>query len=181
MKNKVELINSISLPIGIIDNVNYAIATLAPETKEVPLSFVAKTMGEYTININADETFEYVYLVDNVTGNVTNMLVEDYTFIATTNDIPNRFAIRLSEVSSINENKINSDVFAYVNNGNLILNNISERAQISVYDIMGRMILSDIVNDVDEAHVVEMNNVKTGIYFVKISDKKGIRVQKIIL
>jgi hypothetical protein len=164
-----------------IDNVNYAIATLAPETKEVPLSFVAKTMGEYTININADETFEYVYLVDNVTGNVTNMLMEDYTFIATTNDIPNRFAIRLSEVSSINENKINSDVFAYVNNGNLILNNISERAQISVYDIMGRMILSDIVNDVDEAHVVEMNNVKTGIYFVKISDKKGIRVQKIIL
>ena len=164
-----------------IDNVNYAIATLAPETKEVPLSFVAKTMGEYTININADETFEYVYLVDNVTGNVTNMLMEDYTFIATTNDIPNRFAIRLSEVSSINENKINSDVFAYVNNGNLILNNISERAQISVYDIMGRMILSDIVNDVDEAHVVEMNNVKTGIYFVKILDKKGIRVQKIIL
>ena len=162
-----------------VNAVNYAIAVLKSDVKEIPLSFIAKTMGEYTITINSDnKMFESVNLIDNVTGNVTNMLTSDYTFVATSNDSPNRFVIRLSKGNSLDEKSDNNETFVSVNNGKLIVNNISDKAVVDIYDIMGRKVLGGIV---DGSNIIEVNNIQTGLYIIKVSDKKGIRVQKIIL
>ncbi len=165
-----------------IDNVNYALAILDSDVQEIPLSFVAKTMGEYTISINSDnKMFESVYLIDNMTGHKTNMLIGDYTFVATVNDTPNRFVIKLSESVTLSEHYCNSDRFAYVNNGRLILNDVYDDAMLDVYDIMGRKVACDFVKGTDESYSVEFDDVKTALYIIKISDKKGVRIQKIIL
>ena len=162
-----------------VDDVNYAIAVLDAEMEEVPLSFVAKTMGEYTIAINFDnKMFDNVYLVDKMTGSVVNMLTEDYTFVATSNDAPDRFVIKLSEGNSLNEKNDNCETFVYVSKGRLIFNAISDKAVIDIYDIMGRKVLSGCVG---ESHVFEVDNIQTGLYIIKVSDKTGIRMQKIIL
>ena len=73
------------------------------------------------------------------------------------------------------------DNFAYVNNGKLMLSGISDNAQIDVYDFMGRRVLCDVVNGTNETYTIEMNGVQTGLYIVKVSDKEGIKMQKIIL
>ena len=162
-----------------IADVNYAIAVLDTEVKEVPLSFEAKIMGEYTISVET-EAYDEIYLVDNMTGDVTNMLTDDYTFVATSNDAPNRFVVRLGEGNYIDEHAV-KDNFAYVNNGKLMLSGISDNAQIDVYDVMGRRVLCDVVNGTNETYTIEMNGVQTGLYIVKVSDKEGIKMQKIIL
>jgi hypothetical protein len=147
----------------------------------VPLSFEAKTMGEYTITIKSDANmFENVYLVDNMTGSKTNMLTDDYSFIATSNDIPNRFVITLSEGASIDEYSEKNDIFAYVNDGALIINNISKNTLIDIYDVMGRKLFCDVATG--ESCVVEVGNVlSAGLYIVKVSGKEGVRTQKVIL
>ena len=164
-----------------VDGVNYSIAMLDSRTMEIPLSFEAKTMGEYTIAIDFDtEIVDNVYLVDNMTGSVTNMSTSDYTFVATTNDSPNRFVVRMSDINSLDEHYGNNDVFAHIENGKLIVDNISDNAMLDIYDVMGRRIACDIVKNA-ESYSLDVNNVKSGMYIIRLSDKEGIRVQKIIL
>ena len=165
-----------------VDGVNYAIATIDSEIKEIPLSFVAKMMGQYTISIKMDkETFEEVYLVDKLTGNETDMLTEEYTFIATTNDTPDRFAIKLRKENSLEDEIGGMDKFAYVDNGRLIVNNVSGDVVIDVYDIMGRKIACSLTKNTDTSCSVEIDGCQAGVYIVRLSDKTGIHSQKIIL
>lgn len=162
-----------------VDDANYAIATLDFEINEVPLSFVAKTMGEYSITIDFDKgMFDYVELFDKVTGSVTNMLTGDYTFIATANDITDRFVIKLRKGDSVDKYYADNDVLAYVDDGNLIIDNVYEDAILDIYDVMGRRVLCDIVKG--SGHTIEMNGIKAGLYVIRLSDKQGIRTQKII-
>ena len=164
------------------EDINYAIAVYDSKIKEIPLSFVAKTMGEYTISIDSDnKVTENMYLVDNTTGNITNMLTDNYTFVATTNDDPNRFIIRLGEANSLDECYNKCDVFAYVNNGSLVVNNVSEDDILDIYDIMGRKLACNITKGMGESYVVDMCNIQSGLYIIKLSNKKEVRMQKIIL
>ncbi len=165
-----------------VDGVNYAIATIDSEIKEIPLSFVAKMMGQYTISIKMDkETVEEVYLVDKLTGNETDMLTEEYAFIATTNDTPDRFAIKLRKENSLEDEIGGMDKFAYVDNGRLIVNNVSGDVVIDVYDIMGRKIACSLTKNTDTSCSVEIDGCQAGVYIVRLSDKTGIHSQKIIL
>lgn len=174
-----EEIPMISVPVA---DVNYAIAILEPTVKEFPLSLEIKTMGEYKISLDSDNImFDNVYLIDNVTGTVTNMLTDDYTFVATAEELSNRFVVRLSEVNSVNENLVNHDRFAYVSNGRLIVNNISDDAVLEIYDIMGRKVVCDVMKNTNDSHFVEIDHICAGAYIIRITDDKGVRVQKIIL
>lgn len=165
-----------------VDDVNYAIAISDTDTKEIPLSFVAKTMGEYTISIKLyDEVFKEVHLVDNMTGSVTNMITDDYTFVATAEDRPDRFVIKLIGVNSINEHLDNDNIFVYADNDKLIIDNISSDAVIGVYDMMGRRVFCGSVKSSGRYQVVEVGEVQSGVYIVSVSDKNGIRTQKVIL
>ena len=139
-------------------------------------------MPKYRICHNCgNKMFDNVYLVDNKTGTVTNMLTDDYTFVATTNDTPDRFIIRLSEGFSLSEHYYSCERFAYVDNGKLMLDDISDNAVLEVYDVMGRKVDCNIIKGNNGPCYVEIVNIQTGLYIIKVSDKKGIRTQKIIL
>ena len=126
-----------------------------------------------------DKMFDNVELLDNMTGSVSNMLTSDYTFVATANDIANRFVIRLRKGNSVDEHYGKCDVFAYVNNGKLMIDHVSEDAILDIYDIMGRRVLRDAVKGA--GHTIEVDDIKAGLYIIRISDKQGVRIQKIIL
>ncbi len=164
-----------------VDGVNYAVAALNETTKEIPLSFVAKTMGEYTISLNLkNKAFENIYLIDNTTGNKTNLLIEDYTFIATANDNPNRFKISFKEENSIKEHDTNNENFVYINNDELIINNVSDNPRLDIYDLVGRKVLCNFKHNAGEIYV-NISDFCNGVYIVRISDDKGVRTQKVIL
>ena len=162
-----------------VDGVNYAVANLNDDVKDIPLSFKATTMGEYTIDINSDnKEFNYIYLVDNQTGNVTDMLVDEYTFVATTNDNPNRFVIKLYDVNSVDEID-NAENNIYINYDELIVTNIEGCGIIDIYDILGRNVSKfEASGNMVKHNISDMN---TGVYIVRISDDNGIKAHKMII
>lgn len=163
-----------------IDDVNYAVAAIDDNTREVPLSFVAKTMGEYTIKISAkDDSFNNVYLVDNYTGNVVNLLVDNYTFLSTTNDNANRFTLKLYEINSVEE-FLDQEVFTFINNNELIINNVTVDAKIQIFDILGRPIVNiDGCND--SRFVLSLDGFDSGVYVVRKIDNRCTMTQKVMI
>ena len=157
------------------ENKKFAIATMKQDVNEIPVSFVAKTMGQYTISVEAvDCEFNEMYLTDRMTGEKVNLLLEDYTFVATSNDNADRFVISFgtTKPESVAEN------FIYINNGNMIINNIEGNAVVRVLDVLGR--------PVAEYNVTESANISTatlssGVYMIQMYDNNGVKVQKVVV
>lgn len=173
-----------------IDEGDFAIAMIDNDVTEIPLSFRAKTMGEYTIRVSPEEKiFEKLYLTDRMTGVTTNMIVDDYTFIATTNDDPQRFVLSLDELTSVDNGNID-DLMIYISGKELIINGVYGRAVLAVSDVLGRCIVNDvIINDVsdngrDGLNVntgINLDSFTPGVYVIRLMDDNGLRTQKIII
>ena len=162
-----------------VDDNDYAVAVLEENVKDIPIYFEAKTMGEYTISVSSKtKQFDNIYLLDNLTGEVTNMLLEDYKFVATTNDSPGRFVLKLYEYDSVDEIN-NSDDFVYVNNNDLIINKLTPDAMIQIFDVQGRDIMR-IDNCVNNIERVSMDKFESGVYIIRKIDNKEVKTQKII-
>jgi hypothetical protein len=77
-------------------------------------------------------------------------------------------------------------VFPNPNNGvfNLriaVLN--SERLSIAIYDVVGELVYQNFSESVsgDYSKTIQLNNVKTGVYFVKIHARENLLVKKIVI
>ena len=162
-----------------IDDKKYAVAMFDDEIKEIPLSINVMTMGEYTISIDSENmSVEYINLVDNQTGEVTNMLVDDYTFIAATNDNPDRFTIKLYNVDAVDA-VVDNNNNIYVNDDELVIDNIKGIAMIDIYDIVGRSVYKQKTNN-DEREIVSTSAFKSGVYIVRIANENGMRLHKVV-
>lgn len=164
-----------------LDEANYAVATVDEETQEIPLSFRAMTMGEYKIKVSSNKKqFDYIFLVDNQTGEVTNMLTDEYSFMATTNDNPERFTIKLYNVESVEESLM-TESFVYVNNDEIMINNVMGEAVVEVFDVMGRCVLKKESSN-EKTYVLSSTTMfDDAIYIIRLIDDNGIRTQKLLI
>lgn len=154
-----------------LDNVNYAIAVMDEDVTEIPLNFEATTMGEYTISISAKECgYNEITLIDRKLNISTNMLMEDYTFLGTTNDHPERFIVKLS--------KKTPEAHIYTNDQNIIINNIKGRGHVQVFDAMGRVVAD---YNADTHCQLSTETMAKGVYIVRLFDDNGNKIQKIIV
>ena len=122
---------------------DYAIAMMDENVSEIPVSFEAMTMGQYTISLQQENCdFEELYLLDKETGEKVNILEEDYTFMATTADNAERFILLKANSQ---QPTANSSHFAYQSGEDLI---ISIEGSVQIIDVMGRIIYSnDVTSD----------------------------------
>lgn len=151
----------------------YAIAAMGDDVKEIPVAFEAKTMGQYTISVKAENCeFESMYLVDRKTGVETDLLLEDYTFLATTTDNSERFTIRLNDNNSDNED------FIFINNGEIIINKIEGKGVLQIFDVMGRYISH---SEVSGSANISTEAFTSGVYIIRMTDDNGIKTQKVVL
>ena len=168
------------------DDNRYGIYNLNPEVNEIPLYFDAKEMGTYTLTFDVKGDYENLYLLDKMTGEKVNILLEnEYSFIANSNDNNDRFIIKMDNSQQTTDNSH----FAYVSGENLIITDISGEAQINIYDALGRCVLSrDAASHVRtsvagrdaDCHVL-MDGFDSGMYIIQKIDENGINVQKLIL
>ena len=154
---------------------NFAVATMSQDVTEIPVSFKAATMGEYTISVEAQECeYSSMTLVDRLTGVETNLLIEDYSFIAKTNDNAERFLIRLDNSQQSTDN----GRFAYINNGMINIDNVEGHGMLNVYDVTGRSVTE---YNVFESASISTSDFTSGMYIIRMSDENGIKVQKIVI
>ena len=94
--------------------------------------------------------------------------------------------ICLDPTASIDENAFDAfSIFPNPNNGafTLQLNSVSNNdINVKVYDIRGRSVFNkEYVNTVDFNQVINLNNVQSGMYLVKVSDGEKETIKKILI
>ena len=145
---------------------DFASVDVNDNVKMLNLCFKAKAMGKYTLNYNANGQFSYLHLIDRLTGNDVDMLVEnEYSFIGTASDNANRFIVKLSYNGDDSD-----ESFVYQSGDDIV---VSGEGELQVFDVMGRMIASQRVNGVETVRKPD----QTGVYIMKLNEK----TQKIVV
>lgn len=150
------------------DGNDYAIA-FSNRQGEMPVHFVAKETGRYTISVETHDraSLQGVKLIDKFENVVIDLGIENsYTFIGTPADSRDRFIIRFEN----SENSESSD-FAYQNGTDIIVNGEGE---LQVFDIMGRMVAKQQINGVQ---TMCTSSLRTGVYIMRLNEKS----QKIVI
>ena len=143
---------------------DYAAARIDEAKGVVPVHFAAAAEGIYTITIEAkDLDLEYLTLIDNFTGEETDLLVEpSYTFKANSDEPASRFTLIFRKTFfGTDEINVENDIFAYQNGSDIIVNG---DGTLQVFDVMGRLVMTTNVNG------IETINVKSqGVYIFRLN------------
>ena len=143
------------------------------ESEEIPLYFDAKEMGTYTLTFDVKGDYENLYLLDKMTGEKVNILLEnEYSFIANSNDNAERFIIKMDNSQQTTDNSH----FAYVSGENLIIN---AEGTVQIIDMMGRMIYSNNVESSNNR--INVSDFNRATYVVRVINENGVKVQKIVV
>ncbi|MCR5646216.1 MAG: T9SS type A sorting domain-containing protein [Bacteroidales bacterium] len=143
---------------------------------ELPVNFKAAANGNYTINVDVKNTeMGYLHLIDNLTGNDVDLLhTPSYSFEAKTTDYASRFRLVFS-ANNVDENAI-EDAFAFISNGEIILNGVNGNTTVQVFDVTGRMI-----NSTNGANHIATDNLTAGVYMLRLINGDNVRTQKIVV
>ena len=146
---------------------NYAIATMSDETQSFNLNFKAMTTGQYTLSYKVEGNYDYLHVIDRLTGEDIDMLLDgEYSFIASPSDNDARFIVRLGYNTN---NSAGNDIFAYQNGSDIVVNGEGE---LQVFDVTGRMVATQHVNGVQTVNVPSQ-----GVFIFKLNEK----TQKIVV
>ena len=161
-----------------VKGVNYAIANVDENASEVPVSFETYVMGKYTISVKANNIHDEVYLLDKVTGEKIDILSQDYTFVATSSDKAERFSLLFVNNNDDDDTESTNQIFAYINNGEIIISDIEGSGDVKIYDVMGRLVIAENANGSAKISTESFTN---GIYIINLIDGDGIKTQKIAI
>jgi hypothetical protein len=151
---------------------NYTVVYIDDE-KSLPLNFEAGSMSRYTISLSEiGNEFDNIILEDKQTGAKVNLQTESYTFIHSEDNDSDRFVLSFVNKQQTTDNSH----FAYINNGEIIIDDINGNAQINIYDVTGRCVFSR-----DDVHSVQTSGYSSGVYIIQKIDDKGIKTQKIVI
>ena len=145
------------------------------DEESLPLNFEGG-FAEYTISLSeCGDSFDAIILEDKLTGEKVNLQTESYTFIHSGNSNAERFVLSFVNGQQTADNSH----FAYINNGEIIINDINGNAQINIYDVTGRRVYNNA--NMDAACYVHTGGYSSGVYIIQKIDDKGIKTQKILL
>jgi PKD repeat protein len=148
----------------------------------IALGFEVGVDGIYKLALKEVEGFEntQVYLEDLKENQLINISEElTYSFTSETSDEPERFLLHFGIMTG-NDELIESDAInIYSFNKSVFVNyQLQSTADIMVYDITGRLIVSKTINK--GLNEIEINTGK-GYYFVKVISPTDIQTQKVLL
>lgn len=147
---------------------DYAIAAMSDDTKSFNLNFKAGTIGQYTLSYKADGKFEYLHVIDLLTGEDIDMLLEgEYSFIGHPKDNENRFIVRLAYASDNNDT--GNDIFAYQSGSEIY---VTGNGELQIFDVTGRRVMNTTINGMESINIPAQ-----GVYIFKLNEK----VQKIVV
>ena len=153
------------------DGQNCAIATMGDDIEVFALNFKAMTIGKYSLSVKMKGHFSYLHLIDKLTGEDVDMLLEEkYEFVGLPRDNEARFIVKLS----YNASGVEFDEFAYQNGDEIIVNG---EGILQVYDVMGRFVSSYNVNGNMRINASQFSN---AVYILKLIGN-DVKTQKIVV
>lgn len=144
----------------------------------VPLGFYAPASDTYTIAMNTTQAYnlEGVYLTDNVTGTVTNLLLDDYSFASGATWNESRFSLAVVRSATAVDNVLLGAVTPVVHRRTLRIDNAPVGSLVRVYDTLGREVVSEQIDAETVVYQLQM----PGVYHVQIFSKDSKSVYKVV-
>ena len=150
----------------------YASANFNYDIQSFDLVFKAANTGRYTLSFDAKGSFSYLHLIDRLTGEDIDMLIEDeYSFIGSNQDAESRFIVRLESTYSTDNSEIIS-TFAWQNGNDIMVNGEGE---LQIFDVTGRMVINTMINGTEAINITSK-----GIYVMKLVGDE-VKTQKIVV
>lgn len=150
---------------------DYAIAMMNDNIKVCGLNFKAATMGQYTLSYKANGEYNYLHVIDRLTGSDVDMLLEgEYKFIATPNDKDNRFIVKLEYMPDYSES--DDEIFAYQTGSEVL---VSGSGELQIFDVTGRQVMTTTINGAEAISVPAQ-----GVYIFRLVGNE-VKTQKIIV
>ena len=149
------------------------------EENTIPLSFKSESMSKFTISLSeTGHIFGEIILEDKLTGEKVNLQTESYTFLHSKDNANDRFVLSFVNGQQTTDNSH----FAYINNGELVITEISGDATINIYDIMGRDAINRVrTSAIDAEYRIRTEGFVSGVYIIRKIDDKGVKTQKIVI
>ncbi|MCK9453054.1 MAG: T9SS type A sorting domain-containing protein [Bacteroidales bacterium] len=144
----------------------------------IPVYFEAATEGAHTLTANLEGLTEaVVYLEDILLNEVQNLTANPvYSFTASNGDNTDRFNLTFGAVG-IGEQDQAATLNAYMVDNRLYVNNTLEKAQLAVYDLQGRLVAQQAIN---EAGLQSLPlNLPAGMYVLQLSNAQEAQSVKI--
>ena len=153
---------------------DFAVA-FADHQTEMPVNFKAAKDGIYSINVETEDLeLDYLHLIDNITGADIDLLATpSYCFEAKTTDYASRFRLLFNDTKD--GSSTSSETFAYLNDGNIIINNASD-ATLQVVDMTGRVVFEG-----NAMHRVSTSGMTSGVYVLRLINGEKVETQKIVI
>ena len=168
------------------DDVNYAALFATPDMQRIPIKFESKeSSGDtYTIRWNmANGDFSKLILVDNKTGVQYDMLANNsYSFQARQGDYYSRFYITfdvtgVDEQTDDDDNDNGSVHFAFFDGSQWV---VTGGGNLDMIDLQGRLLHRTNLGP-DGQSRVNLPDVASGMYLLRLTNTNGTHVQKIIV
>jgi len=135
----------------LLGNVKYAYNGLPMSSvADLPVGVYTPTVGPAIISADATGApgLSQLLLTDKTTGVITDLLLTPYNYIATAGTTNTRFVLNAKRVAT--DSKIETEVGGpqiVISNLKLIINNLSGRNVVRIYDALGRMLVSETAYD----------------------------------
>ena len=139
---------------------------------EIPVNFKAEKNGSYSLSFNTEEvSFDYLHLIDNLTGADVDLLANPtYSFDARITDYTSRFKL----VFATGDND-NSDSFAYISDGQLIING---KGTLQIFDVLGHQLCTFNLTS-STSHLSPFTT--PGVYMLQLTNGDDVKTQKIVV
>jgi subtilisin family serine protease len=144
---------------------------------ELPINLRTAKNGSYTLSIETEKLdLNYLHLIDNMTGDDVDLLnTPSYTFNADVNDHEWRFRLVFSNCEDAVDY---NEVFAYVSNGEIVINGVEtcHGASLQIIDMMGHVLVCK-----DVARNVSTREIPAGVYVLRLINGDDVKTQKIVI
>ena len=131
----------------------------------IDLHYQPSHQGQHQLHISVnDAELPYLHLIDRLNGNDIDLIAQpDYTFSSGNNDYSGRFQLRFAKNNETNGNEL----FAYCQNGKVIVIDPNPQAVLQVIDMTGRRVNND--------------QLAPGIYVLRLITPEGVKTQQIVV
>ena len=154
----------------------------------IPIGVNANANTQLTIGINDLSSIPSsinIYLEDNLENTFTLLNTNDYIFTPNEDLIgTGRFYIHFSNQTLTLEDDFIDNIVIYSSNAPkeiVIKGRLNANTNASLYDIRGRLIFNKVLNIASNENTINVSNLGTGVYILKLSNKARIRTKKLII
>ena len=145
---------------------------------------ISNNSGEIDLTIAGDGTEPFTFSWSNgeSTEDITGLMEGDYTVTVTDNDgcvTDSTFNID-SQVGIEDKEDLKVSVYPNPANDNIIINSDQLGAVVGIYGIDGKLVMSEFTL-LSNQTVLSLNDLNTGVYFVKITSNKFKKTVRLIV